>query len=302
MSTIYTAKAGDTFESVAKKYRVSAADLRRFNTGYNGGDRVSRNYEGRQFRLNAGDRVRIPMKGAFYRTFRTSPTVRKDKNAAGRPYTVIQVPDKVEPLTDIVKQVDTAAFFVASRVGEVSKVLEESAGKSRLGVNKNRLKGFDFKNGINIYHETKNGGVFFGNAAVKTYGISHMAGTLERYMSIADRMNKAGGIVDEAIKEGEVGDRTQQKIGGVVGNEVGSKIGTGIVTAGCAYFGIATEGLGLAVCGVVGGVVGGEVGEAMGEAGTKQFQEGMKEADRILEGGVNEVLAPDPFDDPLNYN
>ena len=55
-------------------------------------------------------------------------------------------------------------------------------------------------------------------------------------------------------------------IGEEAGGQVGGLAGSALATAGCIAFAIATEGIGLLLCGLAGGVIGGGVGSAVGGA------------------------------------
>jgi hypothetical protein len=308
MTKIHIALTGDTFESIAKKYHVSVDALRRYNANNKQGDGIMfLTFAERFYMVRPGDRVMIPPNVHLVRTFQGNSTTQSQKNAAGKAYAVVRAEGQTSSLRDVVRDIDEFTFSAAEQIGHISKVVEQSAGKTRLGVNMGRLKDLNFSDGLNIYYPTKKGGIFFGNGSVQTYSISHMAGTIEKWTGAAGKVDTGANIFVKAAEEGTLGRETQQKVVGAVGNEVGQKAGAASAAAICTYFGVATDGLGFAVCGVVGAIIGGEVGEAMGEAGTKQVQEAAEEMQRKTYHGVRDQLGADPFNtnpfnDPFNYN
>jgi hypothetical protein len=83
----------------------------------------------------------------------------------------------------------------------------------------------------------------------------------------AGRLFLVGGIIYSLYRIGSASPEERTKvIGQEAGGLAGGIGGASLATAGCIAFGIATEGLGLFLCGLAGGVIGGTAGSYIGGA------------------------------------
>ena len=195
----YIAKKGDTFRSIAIKFKITERALRDANKNLTGRSFLPESSMQKVKRdlgleIREGDYINIPLGSECSK----KPQVLNKKNPNGHPFTQIKMHKKPEDKKPQVLQFmgDAKTWFLdphnAAMEGAVA-----TAGKTRftwrifaldanyknsiaLGINPNVISP-KFDPLIKTYGETPRGGVFYGNDSVKTTSLFEMTNSAKKY-------------------------------------------------------------------------------------------------------------------------